>query len=56
MLMAINGNVKSVKNECDILIEPQSLKKIGGFEISKAEEIFSCGYDEAKAVLSQSKM
>ncbi len=29
MLMAINGNVKSVKKECDILIEPQSLKKIG---------------------------
>lgn len=53
MLMAINGNVKSVKKECDLLIEPQELKKIGGFEISKAEKIFACGYDETKAVLSQ---
>ncbi len=55
MLMAINGNVKPVMEECDLLIEPQQLKKIGGFEISKAEEIFACGYEEGKSVLSTLK-
>ena len=52
MLMAINGNVKPVKEECNLLIEPQRLKKIGGFEISKAQEIFDYGYEEGKTVLS----
>jgi len=48
MLMAINGNVNESKKQCDFVIEPEELKKFGGFEINKAEKIFAIGYEAAK--------
>ncbi|HDJ33298.1 MAG TPA: patatin [Bacteroidetes bacterium] len=45
--------IQEHKLYCDIFIEPPTLKDYGLFEISKAREIFACGYDEAKRVLNK---
>lgn len=45
LLMAINTNTLFSKSLCDVLIEPPGLSKISGFEIGKAEDIFSIGYE-----------
>lgn len=42
--LALSYNVKERKPKCDIFIEPQELKNIGLFEISKAKYIFEAGY------------
>ncbi len=41
---------------CDIYIEPESLDKYGLLDVSKAEDIFQAGYDEAKAVLKKAEI
>ena len=51
MLMAINGNVIISKPLCNIIIEPPELKKFGGFELSKAEKIFTIGYKAGKKII-----
>ena len=51
MLMAINGNVKISKPLCSILIEPSELKKFGGFELNKADKIFTIGYKAGKKII-----
>ncbi len=43
--LALSYNVKERKPKCDIYVEPQDLKGIKLFEISKAKIIFKAGYD-----------
>ncbi|MGC9471550.1 MAG: patatin-like phospholipase family protein [Bacteroidales bacterium] len=45
--------IQEHKLYCDVFIEPPALKDYGLFEISKAREIFACGYDEAKKILKE---
>ena len=51
--LAINGNTIQQKSHCDIVIETREAKKFGMFDVSKADEIFQIGYDEAKKVLEK---
>jgi NTE family protein len=44
LLIAINGNTADSKRLCDILIEPPSVGKSSGFDISKAKDLFDAGY------------
>ena len=44
LLMAINGNTSVSKQDCDYLVEPKELGKIGGMELGRAKEIFEIGY------------
>jgi len=44
LLMAINANTMTGKAFCDVVIEPPSLGRFGGFEIAKAREIFDIAY------------
>jgi NTE family protein len=48
LLMAINGNTQKSKEACHVLIEPPGLAQYSGFELKKAEAIFSLGYEEGK--------
>jgi NTE family protein len=43
--LALSYNVKERKPKCDIFIEPQELKGIGLFEMSKSKLIFDAGYN-----------
>ncbi|RAI91637.1 patatin-like phospholipase family protein [Algoriphagus yeomjeoni] len=45
VIMAMNYNVYSRKAKCDYFIEPPALGKYGVFDIKKAPELFSVGYD-----------
>jgi len=44
-LLAINGNVKQSAKKCTLFIEPPELNTYNVMEVSKAEEIFTIGYD-----------
>ena len=46
------ANVLSVKDSCDLLIEPPKIDKYGMFDAEKNHEIFSLGYDAAINVLN----
>lgn len=48
MLMAINANILTSKQFCDVFIEPQGLDRFGAFEIARAKEIFEIGYQYTK--------
>jgi len=48
LLMAISVNTYTKRDMCDIFLEPEGMKGIGGFDFSKAEEIFQIGYDYGK--------
>jgi len=52
LLMAINGNTTISKSLCDVLIEPPEVGKFSGFEIGKAKELFSIGYEYTKQFFS----
>ncbi len=45
LLMAISGSTEIKKSLCDLVIEPDMLKKYAGSEVKKAKEIFDVGYD-----------
>jgi NTE family protein len=49
------ANVLSVKDKCDILIEPPSIDKYGMFDAVKNHEIFQLGYDAAIDILDKNK-
>lgn len=51
LLLAINQNVTAQKAKCNLIIEPKELEKYGGFELSKASEIFDIGYRHAREIL-----
>jgi len=46
------ANVLSVKDECDILIEPSNIDRYGMFDAEKNHEIFEVGYNEAIRILT----
>ncbi|MCE7700210.1 MAG: patatin-like phospholipase family protein [Methanobacterium paludis] len=47
------ANVLSVKDECDLLIEPPSIDKYGMFDSEKNHEIFQFGYNAAVRIMDQ---
>lgn len=51
MLLAINGNSKKSKQLCDLIIEPNELENVGGFEIKKAKNMFLDGYNAANKAI-----
>ena len=53
LLMAINVNTLAKKDLCDVFLEPEALKKYGGFDFSKANEIFNIGYEYGKSVIDK---
>ena len=53
LLMAINVNTLAKKDLCDVFLEPEGLKKYGGFDFSKADEIFNIGYEYGKSVIDK---
>lgn len=53
--LAVSLNVADRLTQCDLLIEPQGLKKYRLHKISKAEEIFKVGYDQAYEDLKKLK-
>ena len=55
LLMAIGVNTHAKKELCDFVLEPDGLKKFGGFDFSKSDEIFRIGYDYGKSVVDEIK-
>lgn len=55
LLMAINVNAKFKRSECDLFLEPDGLKGFGGFDFSKAEEMFNIGYEYGISVVDKVK-
>lgn len=55
LLMAINVNTIAKKDLCDLFLEPEGLKNFGGFDFSKADEIFNIGYEYGKSVIEKIK-
>ena len=53
MLMAISNNVNQSKELCDTILEPEGLRKFGGFELGRMHEIFDIGYEGALRLLAQ---
>jgi NTE family protein len=49
--LAINKNIRTRKQECTLYLEPPEMKKFTSYDFSKAEEMFSIGYDYAKEPL-----
>lgn len=49
LLMAIGVNTYLKKEKCDIFLEPQKLEGYGGFDFSKAGEVFNIGYEYGKS-------
>lgn len=46
------ANVLNVREQCDLLIEPQEIDKYGMFDAVRNEEIFQLGYQTALAILN----
>jgi NTE family protein len=55
LLMAISVNTYLKREQCDLFLEPEELKNYGGFDFSKAEEIFKIGYDYGKSMIPEMK-
>lgn len=53
LLMAINVNTFAKKDLCDLFLEPEGMKEYGGFDFSKANEIFYIGYEYGKSVINK---
>jgi NTE family protein len=51
LLMAIGVNTYLKKENCDLFLEPETLKNFGGFDFSKAGEIFDIGYEYGKSMI-----
>ncbi len=51
LLMAIGVNTYLKKENCDLFLEPEELKNFGGFDFSKAREIFDIGYRYGKSIV-----
>lgn len=45
VIMSMNYNVYSRKQNCDFFIEPKGLARYGVFDIKKSENIFQAGYE-----------
>lgn len=44
LLIAVNGNTRTSKEMCDVLIEPPGAGNFSGFDMGKAKEMFEIGY------------
>lgn len=55
LLMAINVNTFAKKEQCDLFLEPEGLKKFGGFDFSSSNEIFNIGYEYGKSIIDKIK-
>ena len=56
LLMAIYVNTFSKKGLCDLFLEPEGLKRYGGFDFSKADEIYTIGYEYGKSIIDKIKV
>jgi len=55
LLMTFNVNTIAKKGLCDLFLEPEGLKNFGGFDFSKANEIFQIGYEYGKSSIYKIK-
>ncbi|MCG8310145.1 MAG: patatin-like phospholipase family protein [Cytophagales bacterium] len=55
LLMAINVNAFAKKELCDLFLEPDGMKAYGGFDFSRAREIFEIGYQYGKSMTGKIK-
>ena len=55
MLLTINLNTNTKKENCDVFLEPYELMHYGGFDFSKADEIFEIGYKYGKSMIPEIK-
>ena len=55
LLMAINVNTFTKRELCDLFLEPKGLASYGGFDFSKAKEIFEIGYEYGKSITNKIK-
>lgn len=53
LLMAINVNTFAKRELCDIFLEPKGLSNYGGFDFSRAREIFDIGYEYGKSMIPE---
>lgn len=51
LLMAINMNAYAKKPLCDFYLEPEGLKKFGGMDFSRAQEMFDIGYEYGHRII-----
>jgi NTE family protein len=56
MLMAINGNTRTSKAMCNVLIEPPGLDRYSGFDLAKAEEIFELAYTYTRRTFTADRL
>jgi NTE family protein len=47
MLLVISTNVQVQKKYCDVFVEPELLKEIRVFDLSKFDRVFEIGYEQA---------
>lgn len=45
--LALSNSVRLKEQDCDLFIEPPEMTRFGMFDLSKADEIFECGYNYA---------
>lgn len=53
LLLAINLNSYSKKEECDLFLEAPALKPFGGMSFNKAQFIFDIGYEYGKKMMPE---
>ncbi len=45
LLLTMNLNTHAKQHQCDVFLEPDGMKRFGGFDFSKASEIYQVGYE-----------
>ncbi len=55
-IMSINADMRVKAKYCDVMIEPKGMGATSIFDVSKAEELFWLGYNEALNVIRNSKV
>ncbi len=45
LLLTMNLNTRTKQHKCDVFLEPEGMKDFGGFDFSKAENIYQVGYE-----------
>ena len=53
MELAMNKNIRTRQKECTLFLEPPEMKRFTTYDFSKAEEMFSIGYEYAKEPLKK---
>ena len=55
-IMSVNADMRVKAKYCDVMIEPKGMGATSIFDVSKAEELFWLGYNEALNVIGGSKV